>query len=206
MGHEISRRSSLRTLAAFAALPLASCGTWIRYEDIGEGDLQGRCTVEWYREDYFIYRKHPDNPLSFRPSFMTTPIVPENMYTDGGSIPRVFWSIPSLSPWGLGPAYVIHDWIFEMHRCHRPVPPEVAQITFEQSARILAEVGKALIEHGLVKHNLLEEIVWAVRTRYARGLWDQPGDPASCRRPSFRTLRAKGPPISVVDFVIPPKR
>jgi hypothetical protein len=67
---------------------------------------------------------------------------------------------------------VIHDWIFEVHRCHRLVPPEIAQITFEQSAHILAEVGKALIEHGLVKHNLLEEIVWAVRTRYARGLWE----------------------------------
>src|SRR5262249_41845045 len=58
-------------------------------------------------------------PLSFRPSFMTTPIVPEDMFTTGGSVPRVFCSIPGLSPWGLGPAYIIHDWLFFVHRCKR---------------------------------------------------------------------------------------
>jgi hypothetical protein len=206
MRNESTRRAALSALGGIAATSLASCATWISYEDIGIGDLRGRCLVEWYKEDYFVYRKDRNNPLSFRPSFMATPIVPDEMYTDGGSIPRVFWSIPGLSPWGLGPAYVIHDWLFEMHRCHRPVPPEVAQITFEQSALILAEVGRALIDHGLVRDNLLEEIVWAVRTRYARDLWDQPGDTTSCQAPAFRAFRARGQPVRVVDFTIPPKR
>src|SRR6266851_6434044 len=72
-------------------------------------------------------------------------IVPGLMYTDGGSIPRVFWSVPGLSPWAFGPAYIVHDWLFVVHRCHWPAPPEVQAITFEQSAQILAEVGKSLV-------------------------------------------------------------
>ena len=151
----------MRGLAALAAAPLAGCGTWVNYEDIsGDNELKGTVRVDWIGEDKFIYRKTAD-PLSFRPSFMTTPIVPDDMFTDGGSVPRVFWSIPGLSPWGLGPAYIIHDWIFEVHRCNRSnVPDEVRRITFEQSALILAEIGKALIEHGLIEHNMLEAIVW----------------------------------------------
>ena len=77
--------------------------------NIGEGILKGRILVEWYREDKFVYRKQASNVFSFQPSFMTQPIIPEDMYTDGGSVPRIFWNIPGLSPWGLGPAYIIHD-------------------------------------------------------------------------------------------------
>jgi uncharacterized protein DUF1353 len=197
----ITRRGILSGIAAMAASPLSGCGTWIRYEDIGSGDLKGRVLVEWVGEDRFVYRQSPGPPLSFRPSFMKVAIVPEDMFTDGGSVPRVFWGIPGLSPWALGPAYILHDWLFEVHRCNRPAPVEIAAITFDQSAIILAEVGRALIDAGLVQHNLLEEIVWAVRTRYARDLWDRPGDPRECATPR---LLARG--RRVVDFVIPPKR
>jgi hypothetical protein len=141
---------------------------------------------------------------------VNTAIVPETMYTDGGSIPRIFWSIPGLSPWALGPAYVIHDWLFLVHRCHRPAPPEVAAITFEQSAQILAEVGKALVDAGLIKDNKLEEIVWAIRTKYARDIWDSPPTPDECAVPVVTTKeRARlglAPARTVVDFVIPPPR
>nr|WP_249779640.1 DUF1353 domain-containing protein [Bradyrhizobium sediminis] len=34
------------------------------------------------------------------------------MYTDGGSIPRIAQIFNGLSPWGFGPAYIVHDWIF----------------------------------------------------------------------------------------------
>jgi Protein of unknown function (DUF1353) len=146
MTYGLARRGGLHVIVALAVTALAGCASWVTY---GDGTLKGRVVVQWTQEDKFIYLKQ-SNPLSFQPSFMTIPIVPENMRTDGGSIPRVFWSIPGLSPWGLGPAYIIHDWLFEVHRCHRPAPPEVAQITFEQSAQILAEVGKSLIEAGLI--------------------------------------------------------
>ncbi|HEX2215437.1 MAG TPA: DUF1353 domain-containing protein, partial [Xanthobacteraceae bacterium] len=169
---------------------------------IGQGDLSGRVLVEWVAQDRFVYRKSSE-PLSFRPSFMGVPIVPETMFTDGGSIPQVFWGIPGLSPWGLGPAYIIHDWLFEVHRCGRPAPKEITQITFEQSALILAEVGRALIEAGLIRDDMLEAIVWAVRTRYARSLWDRPGTPEECAAPrTFALPRGR----VVANFVIPPRR
>jgi hypothetical protein len=200
-------RRLIQTIIAFSLITLAGCASWITY---GDGTLKGRVVVQWVGEDKFVYLPQ-SNPLSFQPSFMSTAIVPEIMYTDGGSIPRIFWSIPGLSPWGLGPAYVIHDWLFEVHRCHRPAPPEVSQITFEQSAQILAEVGKALVETGLVQHNMLEEIVWGVRTRYARGIWDSSPTPDECKIPvivSAKERLRRGLPTArtVVDFTIPAQR
>lgn len=188
------------------ATTLAGCASWITY---GEGVLKGHVLIEWTSEDEFIFRPDPDGSkrFSFQPSFLNTAIVPEVMYTDGGSIPRIFWSIPGLSPWGLGPAYIIHDWLFLVHRCHRTAPPEVAAITFEQSAQILAEVGKQLIEHGLVKDNKLEEIVWAIQTKYARDIWDSAPTPQECVIPATakeRAFRGLPPAKKVVDFVIPP--
>jgi Protein of unknown function (DUF1353) len=197
----------LRALALVVLMILAGCAPWVPIDNLPSGELKGHVVVQWDHEDHFIYLKQ-SNALSFRPSFMSIPIVPENMYTDGGSVPRVFWSIPGLSPWGLGPAYIIHDWIFEVHRCHRPAPPEVTQITFEQSALILAEVGKALIEAGLIQHDMLDEIVWGVRTRYARDLWDRPATPDDCKIPpsvAARKALRLGVPSTVVDFTIPTK-
>jgi hypothetical protein len=210
MDHFITRRGSLRTLAGLGALPLTGCGTWISRDDVKDGVMKGHVVVEWYREDKFIYRKQVQDPFSFKPSFLSQPIVPRDMFTDGGSVPRVFWNIPGLSPWALGPAYIIHDWIFEVHRCGRPAPPEITAITFEQSARILAEVGKALIDHELVDHDLLDAIVWAVSTRFARDLWDTPGDAKRCQAPPASANRslfaATTGRRNVIDFVIPPRR
>ena len=187
---------------------LISCSTF----PVGDPDqisLKGRVFVEWHREDRFIYRK-TNNPLSFKPSFLSNPIVPEDMYTDGGSVPRVFWSIPGLSPWALGPAYIMHDWIFEVHRCNRDAPPEVKNITFEQSAQILAEVGQSLVDAGLIDNNQLPAIVWAVRTRYARGIWDKPATEEECIKPpsqvQARALRARREIRTVVDFEVPISR
>ena len=182
-----------------------SCST-IQIGDPDKIFLKGRVLVEWYRQDNFIYRK-TGNALSFKPSFMDQPIVPEDMYTSGGSVPQVLWNIPGLSPWALGPAYIVHDWIFEVHRCDRDAPPEVKAITFEQSAQILAEVGQSLVKAGLIDDNQLPAIVWAVRTRYARNIWDRPGTKEECEPPpqaaAERLLRRRGQFRTVVDFEIP---
>ena len=205
MNHRL-RNWRFSALGLFLATTVAGCASWITY---GDGVLKGRVVVEWTSQDQFIYLKG-SNPLSFTPSFMKTAIVPEMMYTDGGSVPQIFWSIPGLSPWGLGPAYIIHDWLFLVHRCRRPAPPEVAAITFEDSARILAEVGKALVEAGLIKDNKLEEIVWAIQTRYARDLWDRPPTPSECVPPPVakkeRARLGLAPARTVVDFTIPSPR
>lgn len=204
MGRRYSRLT-LATALAFVITGLAGCASWITY---GDGRLNGTVIVEWDREDRFIYWPQAD-PIRFKPSFFKSnaEIVPERMYTDGGSVPRVFWGIPGLSPWGLGPAYIIHDWIFLVHRCKFPAPPEVAGITFEQSAQILAEVGKSLIEAGLIDNNKLEEIVWAIRTRYAHDLWDRPATADECKRPQLASARfALSSKRIVVNFKIPPPR
>jgi hypothetical protein len=123
------------------------------------------------------------------------------MYTDGGSVPRAFWNIPGLSPWSCGPAYIIHDYIFAVHRCGWP-DPVVSQIKFEESAEILAEVGKVLIETGLIKDDALNAIVWAVRTQYARNLWDTPGDPIKdCSTPPKPVKGLQT--VQLVHFEIP---
>jgi hypothetical protein len=200
-----SRNQRYLVPVLFITAALGGCATWINY---GNGVLQGRTVIQWVAEDKFIYLK-TSNPLSFQPSFLNVPIVPDTMYTDGGSIPRIFWSIPGLSPWGLGPAYVIHDWLFAVHRCNRPAPPEVKAITFEQSAQILAEVGKSLVEAKLIEHNKLDEIVWAIQTRYARDIWDRPPTPDECAIPVAVRERSRlglAPSRTVVDFVIPPPR
>ena len=199
----ITRRDGLRGLVSFAALPLAGCAGWINRDEIGKGELQGDVEVRWIGQDRFIYLK-TGNPLSFKPSFMTVPIVPDVMFTDGGSVPQVFWGIPGLSPWGLGPAYIIHDWLFEVRRCGRNAPPEVKAITFEQSALILAEVGQELIRAGLIRDDMLDAIVWGVRTRYARALWDRPGSPEECKSPALMKRAAFSGRI-VAKFTIPPR-
>ncbi len=190
----------LRLAVALATTLLSACGTWIR-DDIPDGDLGGTVSVDWTEEDLFIYRPGKD-PLWFKPSFMKTRITPVEMYTDGGSVPRVFWNIPGLSPWALGPAYVIHDYIFLVHRCGWP-DPEVAKISFDDSALVLAEIGKSLIAHHLVKHDALDAIVWAVRTQYARDLWNKPGTPEDCKRPP--RAFARGAVRRVMEFKIPPR-
>jgi hypothetical protein len=199
------RRRCLLVLGLLFATTLAGCVSWITY---GDGDLSGHVVVVWNRQDKFIYVPDNTDLFSFKPSFMKTRIVPGMMFTDGGSIPRVFWSVPGLSPWAFGPAYIIHDWIFVVHRCHWDAPPEVAAITFEQSAQILAEVGKSLIRSGLIDDNRLEEIVWAIQTKYARDIWDRPPSGDDCAHPPATSAKAllAGQGKKVVDFVIPPPR
>lgn len=101
------------------------------------------------------------------------------------------------------PAYIIHDWIFDVRRCNRPAAPEILQITFEQSALVLA-----LVKAGLINHNLTDEVVWDVQTRYARDIWDRPGTPLECAVPFASTAREQerlGVAVSrtIVDFTIP---
>lgn len=156
-----------------------------------------------------MYVPDSNDLFSFQPSFMKKPIVPSLMYTDGGGVPHIFWSIRGLSPWGFGPAYIVHDWLFVVHRCHWPAPPEVQAITFEQLAQILPEVGKSLVKSGLIDHNKLEEIVWAIQTKYARDIWDRPPSGDDCDHPSpthIKSLRANGQAMNVLDFKIPPPR
>lgn len=161
------------------------------------GTLSGSLVVEWVGENRFKYVPDSKVPLTF----VTTDgkrITPRLMYTDGGSIPPILQPIPGFSPWGYGPAYIIHDWLFEQHHCNYP---GADQITFDDSARILGEVIDTLMRDGWVPRNpqaraLIEE---GVRTPFARRLWDAED---RCDPPSISARRAapSGPIVGRLSF------
>jgi hypothetical protein len=97
-------------------------------------------------------------------------IEPKAMYTDGGSIPRFLWNAPNLSPWDFAPAYLIHDWLFEQHHCF----PQQQRFVFQDTAVILAEAVKTMIQSGCVEadDSFVSLIYDSVNSSIAQTLWD----------------------------------
>lgn len=83
------------------------------------------------------------DPLTFERSGNRGSIQPGEMWTDGGSIPRTFWVFKHYSPWGYGPAFIIHDWLFHMQDCELP---GYDKYTIEVAATVMSEVMKTLME------------------------------------------------------------
>ena len=80
-----------------ATIFLAGCVTSPAPAPGPGGTLTGKLTVEWVRENRFIYRPDAKDPLTF----LTTDgrrITPRIMYTNGGSIPPILQPIPGFSP------------------------------------------------------------------------------------------------------------
>src|SRR5262245_3406002 len=84
--------------------------------------MKGTLLIQWDNESRFIYLPQAQDGLRFQ-TRDGREVKPGRMYTDGGSIPRVFWSVKGFSPWGYGPAYVLHDWLFHAHRCRNDSAP-----------------------------------------------------------------------------------
>jgi hypothetical protein len=144
------------------------------------------------------------------------------MYTDGGSIPRPLRAFDGFSPWGYGPAYIMHDWIFAAHHClvqGLPDPQDpveyakVAKFGFEDSAELLAEVMKTLMVDNRVRPNagVFNAISFGVDSVVAKNLWDST-DPQSCEHVSAkhiadieRTLRSGALKSFVVGSGAPKK-
>lgn len=70
-----------------------------------------------------------------------TEIRPQSMWTDGGSVPKVFAWVPVFDRWHYEKAYLIHDWFMTEHRRKKPPPerkvPPVVQTVFAEA--MLAE-------------------------------------------------------------------
>jgi hypothetical protein len=193
----------MRTLrcAAFAlgALSLAACAG-LTYENTTPGTLQGQLIVMWVGEDRFVYASYEDDPLVFTPSselqvkLGIRSFRPGLMYTDGGSIPRPLRALEGFSPWGYGPAYIVHDWLFAAHACllqHQPDMGEprdrteymkVNAVSFEDSAVLLAEIIKTLMLDNRVQTNpfAFSAISSGVDSFVARDIWNS-SDPNSCK-------------------------
>jgi hypothetical protein len=192
--------------AAISLLPIMNGCVSISTPGAG-GVLTGKLIVQWAGENKFIYLPDPDDPLVFV-STDKKRIVPQRMYTDGGSVPPIFWSVPGFSPWGYGPAYIIHDWLFEQHHCRYEGWTE---ISFEDSARILGETIDTLVARGDVAPNPVARqlIEQGVRTGLARQRWSAANDcsspPAQAPgSPGGRSRMAPtGPIILRLDFSSP---
>jgi hypothetical protein len=168
---------------------LCSCASQLKYEDVQQGRIVGKPGIVWESPDRFMLR--PDKARPFR--FVRhngDVIVPQDMRTDCGSIPRVLWSYHGFSPWEYAPAYLIHDWLYESKR--RGLRPgsrssgiyrangSVQPYTREEADEIMAEVIKTQMcdPSFTTKESAwhLEKIHWAVH-RYGKAAWDGRPDP-----------------------------
>ncbi|MFM9959071.1 MAG: DUF1353 domain-containing protein [Phycisphaerales bacterium] len=158
---------------------LASACSSLHYSKVKPGTLKGRLVVEWIGHDDFVFIPDPESPLRFI-RHDDTVIAPKRMRTDGGSIPRPLWAFRSYSPWGYAPAFIVHDWLFEAHHLN---DPEYDHFTLEESALVMSEVMKTMMEKNLKeKGERPEEFVMysmylAVKSSIARSWWDGKGRP-----------------------------
>ena len=144
-GYELSN-SPIRCLVAtgliFAMFTSAGCANR-HYDQTASGKLEGDLIVEWRKPNNFIYLPAADKPLRFTRAMNDEVIQPDRMWTDGGSIPRQFWIFRNYSPWGYGPAFIIHDWLFRMQHCEID---GYEHYDLETAAVIMSEVMKTLME------------------------------------------------------------
>lgn len=185
-------------LGAFCSVLLVACATTSRYEAAPFGKFEGILLVMWVGETRgssgdgrFVFVPDPAQPLTFTRNNPVWPggvIRPGTMYTDGGSIPRIAQIFKGLSPWGYAPAYMIHDWMFAARHCIRDgqdssIYDAVRKVEFHQSAAILVEAIRTLVEENKVKRDdvAVSLIGGAVESRQAQRYWDAFGacDPVS---------------------------
>lgn len=132
-------------LALFCVSLVSGCASKY-YSHVKPGKLSGNLIVEWMAPDRFLFIPgslvNGTEPLVFSRD-NGTEIQPERFYTDGGSIPRAFWALKNYSPWGYGPAFIVHDWLFHMQDC------EISNwknYDIEEAALVMSEVMKTLME------------------------------------------------------------
>lgn len=153
------------------------------YQKTQVGQLSGKLVVQWLKPDEFMFVPDKEKPLKFvRGNHQV--IIPERMYTDGGSIPRPLWAIKNYSPWGYAPAFIIHDWLFEMKHCNLEGNEDY---DVYEAAQVLSEVIKTLMEKNEdVEENrfVLYSMHKAVSSGIAAGLWEH----GTCERVTTRAI------------------
>ncbi len=183
-------------LAALAVLVSGCAG--LHYQRTESGNLSGRLIVEWREPDLFVFLPDSERPLTFVRKGGDT-IRPGEMFTDGGSIPRSFWAFRNFSPWGYGPAFIVHDWLFHAHNCKLP---GYEKYSLGESATIMSEVMKTMMESPGFDYGS-ETAVYlmyeAVQTAPARDAWND----GKCIAPGARAVVTPPDQVFVVEF--PPK-
>jgi hypothetical protein len=125
-----------------------------------------RLILRWERPDWFEFIPDPERPFAFTRASGET-ITPGRMITDGGSIPRWFWTREALSPWGQTPAFMVHDWEFDVHHAGG------ATKSFEAVRDTIAEALKTGMETGLTpKSDATFRAIYAgVSSWIAKRIW-----------------------------------
>lgn len=143
------------------------------------GHFNSRPLVSWNGMDEFIFVPDENNVFSYTTSSGRI-IKPQQMETDGGSVPRILRGLKKFSSWGYAPAFIIHDWLFTAKKCnHHPD----TNWTFSDSALVMAEAMKTLMEKGFqdydgktVKLDKAEDTLYlmylAVKSSIAENLWN----------------------------------
>ena len=183
-------RRARRAVSVLLAAALAGCAS-VNFEQAPAGRFSGDLFVMWVGEGdssgdgRFLFVPDPHAPLTFSRSDANgagAVIKPGLMYTDGGSIPKIAQIFRGLSPWGYAPAYMVHDWLYVARHCLVDGDPDprftpVANVDFDESAKILAEAIKALMASRQVQSNDIagDAITAGVDSFVARQLWDTKG-------------------------------
>jgi hypothetical protein len=160
----------IKVATALAAVVSVAAADAQSYDTFEVGSLQGKVIVQWLKPDLFIFTPDANRPLTFiRKSGQK--ITPGRMLTDGGSIPRPLWILRNYSPWGYGPAFVVHDWLFEMHHCKYK---GFEAFDYHIAATVMAEVMKTMMETKVVDvdKRTLESMYWAVDSPIAARAWN----------------------------------
>lgn len=206
--------AGIRSIAGFPLLgflaftTLVSCAS-PRIDLKDPGRLEGVLMVFWVGEDNFVYYPYNQKPLTYHlPNSLSErlgdikSIRPGLHYNDGGSIPRAVRGVEGFSPWGYGPAYAVHDWLFAAHHCivtgqrdrldkrDEKETAKVEKVDFPASADILAGVISALVLEERVPPRAVAPgaIYSAVDSFVARNLWNDK-DPGSCKPVSDHHLK-----------------
>jgi hypothetical protein len=197
-------RNSTRpnTFLATAVILGAICGVSgcaaRHYGDTQAGTrLSGSLRVEWRKPNRFLFVPDESDPLTFVRHDGST-IVPETMWTDGGSIPRPFWVLKNFSPWGYGPAFIVHDWLFHMHRCRLP---GWEGFDVKIAAQVMSEVMKTLMETPGFDYGdkqTVYSMYLAVQTPAAASAWN-----GQCNPPSILANGILSPPDAVFEIRYP---
>ena len=147
--------------------------SFFRYHPPGKFQHLDSFRLRWLEPRIFDFVPHKNNPFSFI-RYNGQVITPQRLFTDGGSIPRLFRWTGQLDPWQYTPAYLLHDWLFGVHHCNTANNITDEMVTFNDSADILMEAIQTMRKEGLapgsdVTFTLIE---LAVSSFVAKRLWN----------------------------------
>lgn len=126
------------------------------------GVFAGKYWMQPYKGVIWLFIPDPWNPFTFTTNSGVV-IKPEDMLTDGASIPRFLWGVPGMAPWDWPDAVIIHDWLYETHHRGRDV------VGFSEANAILGEAMDAMKAPPLVR----DAFVWA-SNEFGLPVWNRP--------------------------------